>query len=287
MPPQGVYGNEAVEAVLFHKDHLEEELWQNTWRNVGAAVTQYGAENVTFHFPMNGSDYMEDDSVRAKLLESYQRASDHGLAGVIVHSNRIRAAAEWRQFDQVAERSRIGELLSNLRGRNSSSTTWLGLENMPSVGNYGDETDPLFISPADFDELPDNVGIVWDVCHALCSLQYAWAHQRGELPDQLYLRPEATDFTNVPSLGKRVVHWHFASSKGLNSPDNGVTCTEGMLPAEGDLDESVYEQQMRLIQAIGSNAAVNFEVQEDNYAQRQRGPLIIAWTKSIVGNSQA
>lgn len=281
LPEPGRYCNDAVEAVIFNRDHLEEEPWQATWINVEIAVAQYGPDNVTFHFPMNESDYIEDDFVYKRLVESYQRATDLDLAGVIVHSNRIRPAAEWRRFNQTTERAQIGELLAKLRETNSSSSTWIALENMPSVGNYGDEVDPLYISPADFDTLPSNIGIVWDVCHAMCSLQYAQAHQKGELPDSIYLRPDAADFANIESISERVAHWHFASSKGLNLPSTGTTCTEGMLPKEGDLPELMYEQQIRIIHAIGSAATVNFEVLEDDYSQRLRGPAIIAWARNI------
>lgn len=282
LPELGRYGNEAVEAVLFSSDHLVTELWQATWTNIETAIAQYGADNVTFHFPMNESDYVEDDFIYRRLVESYQRASDLDLAGVIVHSNRIRPAVEWQRFDQAAERTQIGELLATLRETNSSSSTWLALENMPSVGNYGDEIDPLYVCPTDFDTLPSNVGIVWDVCHALCSLQYAQAHEDGQLSDSIYLRPHAGIFNNFGSIGERVVHWHFASSKGLNIPLLGTTCSEGMLPEEGDMPELVYADQIRAIQAVGSTAAVNFEVQENDYSQRSRGPAIIAWAHKII-----
>lgn len=277
MPAAGRYQNDAVESVLFHRDHLSDEYWASNWANIEIAISEYGAENVTFHFPMNASDYIEDSFVMRRLDESYQRASDLGLTGVIVHSNRIRRAAEWRKFDQKIERLRVVEALQNIIESNNTSNTWIGLENMPNVGNSGDETDPLFVSTDDLDILPDSIGIVWDVCHALCSYQYMQAYENKVISDDIYLRPDASQFTNISDIGNRVVHWHFASSTGLNIPNKGTVCSEGMLPAEGDLEERFYTEQMKLIADIGGIAAVNFEVSEEDYSNRYRGPLIMDW----------
>lgn len=281
----GQYQNEAVEAVLFNREQLADEPWSANWSNMRDAVSQYGNDNVVFHFPMNGSDYIDDSFVSKRLVESYDRASDLGIAGLIVHSNRIRTAEEWEGVNQDAERTRIFEALLKLWERNRGTDTWIGLENMPSVGNYGSETDPLFISTDDFDQMPYEIGIVWDVCHALCSVQYAEAYRSGRSGSGLHVRPDASQFTDPTDMAGRVVHWHFASSKGLNIPREGSVCTEGVLPAEGDMEESAYAEQLIKIASVGGGLAVNFEVKEADYSQRNRGPAIMEWANQIISQT--
>lgn len=283
LPMPGKYGNTGVEAVLFDRDHLKKEYWELGWKNVREAARLYGSKNVTYHFPVNESDYVQDAYVRQKLFDAYMRACDLGLAGLVVHSNRIRECGTWRKFDPFAERNRVTELLSRIRAADESSATWLGLENMPIVGNFGLETDPLFAFADDFKNTPPNVGVVWDVCHAMSSLAYIAAFQKGLLPKTVIARFD--DFLSFdPSiLNNRIVHWHFAAHKGLNNPDANTVCIEGVLPTEGDLESGIYESAMRKIaQTTGTMRTVNFEVREEDYQNRWRGPAIIDWAKRIL-----
>lgn len=284
LPAPGAYGNTAVETVLFNQAQLQTDTWSMTWCNIAKATNLYGPENVTFHFPVNDSDYVADAFPRERLAEAYRRAGDLGLAGVVVHSNRIREADEWRKFDAAAERQRVGEMLSTIASSDASSDTWLGLENMPLVGVSGYETDPLFVCADDFEDLPGNVGIVWDVCHGLCSESYAAAFKDERIPSDLLARPIASVLFDPASLADRIVHWHFSASRGLNNPSMLTVCEEGVLPQEADMPASAYEAAMRQIAVMtGEQCAVNFEVQEQDYSQRVRGPAIIRWAQQILG----
>ncbi len=278
------YGNQGIEVALFSRAQLEPEPWNETWANVNQLTSMYGHRNVTFHFPVDDSDYVEDSFVRSRLSEGYYRASEVGLRGLVVHSNRVRPVEAWRQLRADSERFRVLDILSDVRNRDASSSTWLGIENMPLVGNHGMETDPLFTSTEDFIDLPNELTIVWDVCHAKSSEQYLRALQLGQLPPELFARSEDGLLFNPTALQRhKIVHWHFASNRGLNNPLTGSQCTEGVLPQEGDLPESDYEDALRDIAYLtGDRCTINFEVQEDDYHQRHRGPAIIQWASRVL-----
>ncbi|MFI5270970.1 MAG: TIM barrel protein [Candidatus Saccharimonadales bacterium] len=283
LPPPGVYGNDGVEAVLLNHGHLEADDWETAWENVQAASDMYGPENVTFHFPMNGSDYVEEKFVEGRLLEGYKRAGALGIAGVIVHSNRLRDVAEWRRFDVADEQTRVLELLSRVASAGNNGTTWLGLENMPIVGNFGYETDPLFSKAKDFSDMPPNVGVVWDVCHATSSEQYITDLKFGLLPRKLIARSaEKSDF-DPAKVAADIVHWHFAAFGTLNNPNLGTDCEEGLLPSEIPASSGVFEDALcHILELSGGTEAINFEVQEADYTSRERGPEIISWAKEII-----
>lgn len=282
IPPAETYGNNGVEAFLIERDHLVGDEWLQSWKNILTASRIYGPENVTFHFPVNNSDYVEDPFVRARVLEGYQRACDNGLAGFIIHSNRTRDRDDWVQFDQAAERERVISILASVRDSQETNATWLALENMPFVGNHGGETDPLFSAVEDFEGLPPNIGIVWDVCHAKGSEQYIAALKEGRLPSTIFAR-SYTGLTFDPVRLSNIAHWHFAASKGLNNPDTGETCFEGVLPSEADVPETIYSDELKkIVRVTGEASAINFEVQEADYRSRQRAPAIIAWANSVL-----
>lgn len=288
LPVPGQYGNDGVEAALFNLRHLEDSAWKQNWQNISLAAHLYGAENVTFHFPMNECDFVADAGIRDRLKEGYQRAGQLGLAGMVVHSNRIRVAQEWEKFDVHAEQSKVFHTLTEAKQKGATPNTWLGLENMPLVGNYQYETDPLFVGACDFTDLPTDIGIVWDVCHALGSLQYLSALQQAALPSNIFARLIDPECFDLSVIRDRIVHWHFAGSTGLNNPETGQTCTEGVLPWEADQPIEAFEDAIDTIYATQSQARIiNFEVQELDYSQRHRGPAIIEWAKRASTQAQS
>lgn len=273
--------NTATEAVLFNENHLDREPWSETWDNIVLAAEIYDPQNVTFHFPMNECDYVANQKIKDKLKESYLRAAQIGLAGIVVHSNRIRDVAEWVKFDHDSERKKIFEILLDIKNADASSATWIGLENMPLVGNFGYETDPLFVGAEDFADIPVGLNIVWDTCHALSSLAYVRALRKSKLPRSIFAREISATQLTPSNIIDRIKHWHFAAFTGLNNPETDSTCKEGVLPNESDLSTDYYENAMFSIISTTPNNIINFEVQEDDYGQRIKGRKIIEWANGI------
>src|ERR1700729_2997905 len=132
-------GNKCIECTIFNREDLENESWELIWKNVNAAINFVGTDNITFHFPVNNSNYVDDPFVKKRLIETLKRSSDNGIHGVVVHSNRIRPLNQWSEINLEIERIKVIDTLNEIYLQNKSGTTWLALENMPVMDNFCQE----------------------------------------------------------------------------------------------------------------------------------------------------
>ena len=287
LPAPLAYGNRAVEAILFTREALAQPEWLKAWRAVESAAVTYGSEYVTFHFPMNGCDYVAEPFVYGRLVEAYGRARDLGLHGVVVHSNRIRPIEDWLDISVTAERARVVDCLNEIRQRHPTSGPWLALENMPLMDNYGSEIDPLFCFPADFDAATaSGISIVWDVCHHTNAV----ATRRLDLGEPLAsivadaARPTVgSDWMEFARLAPHIEHWHFSAFQGFASRENGTICSEGASPVAATLDEVLYANLLRIITGIARpGAQVVLEIAEHDYRARVVLPTVVKWIEDVL-----
>ncbi|MBA4310665.1 MAG: hypothetical protein C0425_10070 [Chlorobiaceae bacterium] len=273
------YGNQGVEAVLFNYRDLEDDNWLPVWKTIEKLVPIFGAQNLTFHFPVNNSDYVDNCFVKNKLIEALSRATDLNLSGIVVHSNRIRNISEWSTINLMSERNKVLDTLAHIRNR-VQSKTWLALENMPVMDNYGKEIDPLFVFPQDFKNIPFDLGIVWDFCHYTNSMAAVDAVREGKQKKIYYPNYQETFLEDFLSLQNKIKHIHFSAFYNLSNPDTEEICCEGVLPKESTMGEPIYKQAVKLIKRIERpDMHVVFEVQEQDYTQRQNAVSIIDWFK--------
>jgi len=282
LPEREIVTNNGVESALFNREDLEETPWKLVWDNIAIACERYGSENVSFHFPVNDSDFVADSFVRKRLTDALQRASDYGLRGVVVHSNRISSFDEWRTRNLAVERRSVVETLCAVR-EEVHSPTWLGLENMPVMGNFGKEIDPIFVYPDDFQILVGtDVGIVWDICHSFGTIAQIEEVTLGKQAEYCYPSIRQMDFLEFTRLSDQIVHWHFSSFVGTANPETGSICREGVLPSEGSVSESKYRRAFIEMEKVDPSRYVNFEVKESDYLNRQNGKAIIEWSREVL-----
>ncbi len=278
LPPPGQ--NQAVEAVLFNREDLEGNAWEQSWKNIQHATTLYQPHNVTFHFPVNDADYVEDLRVASKLQEALKRAADLGLHGIVVHSNRIRLLNEWESIPILEWQKMVADRLHEIRER-VPGECWLALENMPIMDNYGIEIDPLFVYPSDFTVLEGiNVKIIWDLCHFTSTYANLCQLKSGDQQAKYY--PNQKEMTPFDFLGieKKIAHWHFSAFRGIANPDTGTTCREGVLPWESELGEKLYQELAeKIFQCDNQNRQIVFEIQEEDYAKRINAEKMMQWMK--------
>ncbi|GHT90896.1 hypothetical protein FACS1894122_02260 [Alphaproteobacteria bacterium] len=295
-------GNQCAEAILFNREDLFGENWTTSWKNIKEAVSHFSPPNVSFHFPVNNSNYCEEKEIFEKLVEAYTRACDLGLAGVVVHSNNIRAIDAWSKSDEVAlsdGRKSVSDALFRVKNSvTDSKNTWLSLENMIIMDNYGKEIDPLFIYPEDFMELDESIGTVVDICHffytASVTVLAAQAFTNLDSASTLQLQSayhatieaeNGSTVTLVPNLRpcdyddikkfRSVRHWHFSAFRGIAIPFTDQYCTEGVLPEEGDVPEDLYYAALSYISKSSSDHHVVLEIQEDDYDKRNKARYLI------------
>jgi hypothetical protein len=283
MPLPGKYDNQSVEAVLFNREDLEKPVWDEVWKNIHVAARLYGSENVTFHFPVNNSDYVAETFVADRLKESLARASDLGLNGIVVHSNRIRDIDEWSTLPLAIERTKVIDCLSHIRGQQGLKKTWLALENMPVMDNYGKEIDPLFIYPSDFQELNQtDVKVVWDACHFTNTITNIEQVINRKQNAKYYPNIQQAHYLDFLGIQHQIAHWHFSAFSGICNPDEKTFCKEGVLPSESTLGEDVYRQIMsEILKSAEISQHITFEIQEECYINRMQIIQMLKWVKNL------
>lgn len=276
LPQKGT--SDAIEAVIFNFEDLEKSIWKLVWQNIKLVINEYGSNNVTFHFPVNNSDYIRDPFVEDRLYEALNRASDLGMHGIIVHSNRIRKISEWKDVDLNSERKLVIDKLNKIRSKVSSST-FLALENMPIMDNYGIEIDPLFCFPEDFNILSDcKIGIVWDICHYSITLTNINEVVQKKQNKSYYPNFKIASPKDFVQISDKIVHWHFSGFQGIANPDTKSITKEGVIPSESYLGEAEYELYMNYILDISNNNQhIVFEIQDADYYSRTNIYKMINW----------
>lgn len=283
--PDRQIGNTAAEAILFDRAHLEGEIWETSWKNVADAVKIFGNKNVSFHFPVNESNYCEDTFVHERLVETYKRAGDLGLRGVVAHSNTINLISDWKDLDVSALQKKVADCLNDIVSRNPCES-WLALENMPVMDNFVKEIDPLFSFPSDFDILKGtNVSIIWDICHYFNTVSTMKQVLSGEQNPVYYPNIKSEDYYDFAKLNN-IVHWHFSAFNGIPNPDDGTICKEGVLPEEGTLDAGLYEKAILEMDLYSSkkqdSTCMVFEIEESNYMTRDNARRAIQWVENVL-----
>ncbi|MEZ2247272.1 TIM barrel protein [Microcoleus sp.] len=274
---------DAVEAVIFNREDLENDRWYIVWKNISKACEIYGSKNVIFHFPVNNSDYVADLFVRDRVKEAYHRAFDLDLSGMVIHSNRIRPIYKWININLIDERRKVVDTLvdikSSLSISNSSEKIWIGLENMPVMDNHGIEIDPLFSFPNDFSILEDtNIGITWDICHYTNTLANIHEVLEGKQRKEHYPNIQKTHLNDFHILKSKIVHWHFSAFLGIADPNTGSKCKEGVLPYESTLGEVIYDEALKTVNQISmSGRKITLEIQEKDYVERHNVKKMINW----------
>lgn len=272
-----------MEAILFNREDLEKPIWDISWKNVEKAGLLYKPENISFHFPVNDSDYVEDTFVSLRLQEALQRATDLGLHGVVVHSNRVRPLNKWKYIDIADWRKQVANKLNQIRELVPEDQTWLALENMPIMDNHGKEIDPLFVFPSDFILLvKSRVKVVWDICHFTNTFANLKQLSTGIQNKEYYPNVKPIKPFDFVEIAKQIVHWHFSSFLGVANPDTGLQCREGILPCCGELDEEIYVECLKHILSVGKpDQHIVFEIQEQDYTRRLNAEKMLQWTIDI------
>ena len=282
----GTYQNDCVEAIIFNRSDLENATWDKVWEGVSIAAIAYNPSNVTFHFPVNDANYLEDLFVQKRLYEAFARASDLGLHGVVIHSNQIRPILEWANIDLSAEREKVVELLEKISSF-SNGQSWLALENMPVMDNFAEEIDPLFIYPKDFELLKGcKTKVTWDVCHYSNTEANIERVLSGQFHRKYYQNIQEISSLDFLKIKEQIVHWHFSAFSGIADPSLSDICKEGVIPAKSTLGDLYYRRVFeKIIETAQENHHMVFEIQETDYSNRIETKGMIEWAQSLLSSS--
>lgn len=272
-----------AEAVLFDsRDVLDPERYALVETNLRRAHEHLGSR-LLFHFPVDSANYVDDLAVRDRLWACLDLAAELELGGVVLHSNIVEAVRSWDRSRAQDARRRFVEFLPELSRRVEGAPMWLGLENMPIMGNYGRDMDPTLVFPADFEGLcGGNLGITWDLCHWSYTVYVVQQLRSGALDEaEHYPHLLQADFLDFARLHEHIVHYHFSAFRGLARVDGGGAkqCREGVAPWEASVPETIYEQMLAEMPRAARADTTTFEVEELDYRERPRTRAVMAWCR--------
>lgn len=288
--PAWVERGYGVEASLFDRRHiLDEDAWARTKENVRRVATQHRPPSFTFHFPVNDCNYVADKRIEARLFEALELVDACGVDGMVLHSNQVHSVETWRTLDPARERDVFLRYVEGLKERIRGARFWVGLENMPIMGNDALELDPLFIFPSDFEGIAsDNFGVTWDFCHYSYSVWVERLLREGTLREAdrypLIGRGDYLDFTQLEGS---IVHWHFSAFEGVACASQGTLCTEGVAPWKGTVPEGVYALAFSRMRQSRRARTATLEIRERDYRRRETVFEVADWCRRQLSTPEA
>lgn len=225
----------------------------------------------TIHHTMHGN-YVQDDTVRTALLKVVELADSVGAEGVVIHANHFVDVEDVPNTDFAAQRRSLVRFFADF-DRDVLSTTklWLGVENMPLIGDLGDDVDAAFVQPSDFENLHGNkVGITLDTAHLVGAVE-----TRSSAPPEARAMLPPGDIPELDGFGRlsaKIVHLHVSAVDGLALPPRASHAAGGAVPAA---DDTRYETIIRSVMRQGLGASL--EIAESDYDERTNLWRMLKW----------
>lgn len=272
-----------LEANIFNGDSFDNEFSHKFDETLSYAKS-LNPSLLTLHFPTDNADYINSEKVKANLYKFIEAALKYEVKGITLHANQFLNVEDFQKYDLIDNRKKVTEFLADLDDNLKGTSLWVGIENLPIIGNCGDDFDPIFVYPKDFEELTKlnlrNIGITWDICH--WSITFLTHLSISKLfRDKAILLNNYLEFMNIK---EHIKHYHFSSFKQLTIPYSGVRCYEGQLPQNGSIDERLLKQACREINksCIDKEIGVTFEVLETDYSNRKISWETLKWFGGVI-----
>ncbi|KAA0805427.1 endonuclease, partial [Bacillus sp. AY2-1] len=142
-----------LEANIFDGTSLFDNSYTKRFSEVLSFVQTLNPSLLTLHFPTDNADYLNDEFIKKQLYEFINLAIKYNASGITVHANQFMNVAEFQNYNLLDNRKRIIEFFNMLDEEIKGTDIWIGVENLPIIGNLGDDFDPIFIYPEDFTDL--------------------------------------------------------------------------------------------------------------------------------------
>lgn len=271
-----------IEMSIFDRqDIMNSQPWESIKANAHR-IMSFDPPAAIFHFPVNDCDYLYDKTVRNRLYEVIDLIADIGMDGLVLHSNRIAGHQVWSRRHLSQERGQLADFLEQLNARIKDKGIWVGMENMPLMGNDALDYDPILVYPQDTTMISyDDIGLTWDFCHYSYTVEAVTRIMNGTLSGDGYPPLSACDFLDFKSLTDRIYHYHFSAFRGFATTSGG-RCREGFAPWEGDVEESVYDKGFQVICQSQRARTVTLEIAEANYVDRTQIWKVVDWCRQRI-----
>ena len=229
----------------------------------------------TVHFPMVEMSSINDKATYRSLCKLVELSASLGALGVVCHSNYLVEISKIPSINFEDARREISLLLNEVGDLAERYGLWLGIENMPIIGDEGDNTDALFVFPSHYRYI-ESSGIVrvlalahWVGSLDTCRASAASPELSKYIPTWSVknLNEDPFSIDSFPRIG----HSHISKVSGLALPFGRSTARGGAVPS----GEIYADLVARLVRAGVQTASL--EIAESDYSARVRFYEALGW----------
>jgi hypothetical protein len=264
-----------LEPTIFDADELQKLIKSKNFYRLLQLGKNKG-EIKAFHFPTENADYLNNTSVKKLLYNTIKKLGENNIPYLVLHSNYFQNLQEFDHQKLVPTRKKYIQFYKKLGKFASRQKVTVCIENLPLIGEQGDDFDSIFVFPEDFKKLSmTGIKITWDLGH--------WAYTCDAYGNfaNYYSKAKKPLFTDYLKIKKNIKHFHFSSFK-KRILNNKMTCIEGVVPQMGDYNQATLINACKKIQKQREEISMTLEIREGNYYKRTNLTKTVKWfTKKV------
>lgn len=268
------------EGSVFDGDYLARDSnWNLIKSHLSSINRTYGKVIKSLHFPMDNANYLEDSNSRDKLFKYIELAKKFEIDTIVLHSNYILPVSKFDLRLLKKIRSKYIDFFHQLNEYLKGDSVRIGVENMPIIGDKGEDFDSIFVLPSDFDDINfSHVGITWDFGH--------WAYTHHVLSFlrnfSSAVKVDKVSFSDYVQLKDRIIQTHFSSFLGTTYPDANSQCREGVHPENGTPAIRFMKDALIEVDSWKKTVPMTLEIKENDYRDRVNARSVIEWVQSVI-----
>ncbi|RJQ27825.1 hypothetical protein C4577_00680 [Candidatus Parcubacteria bacterium] len=279
--PNSIKGKDFfLEGIVFDANlFIEDTYWEKIENSIIFLSKKFPNQLYSLHFPVNNADYLTSPKVKEYLYKFIDLAFKHNISVIVLHSNSIELLETFNIKSLAKKRARYLAFFKKLDLYLLNKKLKICIENMPIVGNSGEDVDCIFVLPKDFKKLNfNNIKITWDIGH----WAYTWSVLKSLTAISPYIKTTKVQFNEFLKLRRNLAHFQFSSFRTIALPGTNSVCVEGVVPMQGDIDEKLLQNVLHVIYSWKEQYVMSLEIQDEDYAHRVNLLKTINWIENVI-----
>lgn len=269
-----IFNFNKAEAIIFSINDLTGNKIEKIRANIDVLGKIMGHKNISFHFPMNDCDYVNDTNIFNYLKLCIEMCDDLGLKILTIHPNIKYLLNEWYGKDVDYLKCKLFDKL--YLATESSKELILCLENMPPIGNKCDDADALILFDSDVkNKSTDKLKFTWDICHYFNVVETMAKSKIDSTFRKVLPRYKECFHMDYLNIIDEIHHWHLSAFDMIANPLTKQFCNEGIIP-----NDYHYIEGFKSI-LTKSKGNIILEIKEDDYINRTNIYLMKKWCFNI------
>lgn len=267
--------NFLLEGIVFDANlFAKKNFWKKIEVSMAFLSKKFPNRLYSLHFPVDNADYLSSPIVKEYLYRFIDLAVSYKVQIIVIHSNYIKSLNTFNIETLGKKRKEYLCFFKILDRYIAKKNITLCVENMPIIGNHGNDVDSVFVLPQDFKEFNfSNIKIVWDIGH----WAYTWSVLKSLNRISPYIKTINVRFNEFFLLKQNLAHFQLSSFKTIALPGTGTKCLEGIVPSDGDIDEHLLRDILLSINSWKNSYVVSLEIQDKDYTDRVNLFKTIKW----------